>query len=49
MVEDAPNLEKTPNWELDHRDQVQSYNRNYYLKSELKKELAAEAELTCTE
>jgi hypothetical protein len=47
--EDAPNLKPKHIWEIGHRDHVKSYNRNYYLKSEAKHELSAEAEQTYTE
>ena len=45
MDESAPNLKPKQVWEL----HVKSYNRDYYLKSKEKKELAAEARITHTE
>ena len=49
MDETAPYLKPNQIWEIAHRDHVKSYNREYYLKSKAKKELAAEAKITHTE
>jgi hypothetical protein len=49
MDEEAPNLKKKQIWEIAHRDHVKSYNREYYLKSKAKKELAEEARIIHTE
>jgi len=48
MDEESPNPKKKQIWEIAHRDYVESYNREYYLKNKAKKELAEEARITHT-